>query len=87
MIDSFNICDCRCHDESPGFTVRHIMPCCTRCDVCDQNIKISYEAHVIKCSAQYDKQMEEIMGKPLNEEDRKILNELRKIQPLKRRKR
>lgn len=36
---SLDVCDCSCHDDGKlGAMTMHIMPCCSRCDICKLNI-------------------------------------------------
>lgn len=36
--NSFEICDCDCH-KNYGLQMKHIMACCTKCEVCGKRIK------------------------------------------------
>ena len=51
---SMEICDCACHRLMPGLTVNHMMACCGKCPVCQQNIVTHfYEQHVKACRDRY----------------------------------
>lgn len=57
---SYEICKCHCHSDS---NVRHIMPCCMRCKICDKNIiDTHHKNHEKKCLEKREKLLETLLN-------------------------
>lgn len=71
-VRDFDECYCDCHNNK---NIKHIVACCTKCNICYSRIKSfsNFDKHYEKCSKDFDKQMETMMGRPLTEEERKII--------------
>jgi hypothetical protein len=52
-------CYCACHEKN--HQVKHIMPCCGTCDICNKRIRlIALDLHRKECQEKKDAQLEKV---------------------------
>lgn len=54
MYNKLTVCDCGCHNKESGLDMVHVNPCCMKCLICGNNIKINdFDEHLIDCTNFY----------------------------------
>jgi hypothetical protein len=54
-----NVCHCKCHEKN--YQVKHVMPCCGTCDICNKRIRLmALDLHRKECQEKKEAQLKQV---------------------------